>query len=132
MYEILGICILVEAFILNMDDPLAEMVSTLGNLPHRWWYNWQKRPEYFLDDGTPNPHFKGIMYPTKRPLKERLWSMGRGETPDTCEFSLEEMRELEASLLAMMEYEPSKKITADEIMHSKFIVGCQHLVIQEP
>lgn len=121
LYEILGERPLFEAFIPNKDDTIAEMISTLGILPSRWWKQWEKRPKYFLEDGSWNPEFEGIMSPITRPLNERLWGMGRGRIPDQCEFSFDEMRSLEKLLEAMLRYEPSERITASEAMRSGYM-----------
>jgi serine/threonine-protein kinase SRPK3 len=37
---------------MNKDHVVAEMISTLGPLPERWWKRWKARKEYFLDDGS--------------------------------------------------------------------------------
>ena len=124
LYEILGERPLFEAFIPNVDDTLAEMVSTLGKLPRRWWgeHGWQKRLVYFMDDGSWNPDFHGIMSPITRSLKERLLGMGRGSASKQCDFSAEEMASLERFLAAMLRYEPSERITPDEAMRSEYMM----------
>ena len=123
LYEILGERPLFEAFIPNVDDTLAEMVSTLGKLPSRWWgeHGWQKRPVYFMDDGSWNPNFNGIMSPVTRSLKDRLLGMGRDSTVKDGDFSSGEMASLERLLAAMLKYEPSQRITADEVMQSEYM-----------
>lgn len=82
LYYLLGERHLFEGFM--PDEDQAEMISTLGNLPQRWWDNWQNRTDFFLEDGswkgdTHRPHV-----PCSRPLGERLRLMGReGESgPD--------------------------------------------------
>ncbi|KAL9123858.1 MAG: hypothetical protein Q9217_006753 [Psora testacea] len=122
LYEILGERPLFEAFIPNKDDLLAEMVSTLGKLPSQWWDQWENRPEYFLEDGSWNPEMKAIVSPVTRPLMKRLWDMGRGETPEQCEFSLEEMAALKQLLTSMLVYEPCARITADQAMWSEYMM----------
>ncbi|KAI9676570.1 MAG: hypothetical protein M1817_000729 [Caeruleum heppii] len=121
LYEILGERPLFEAFVPNPDDTIAEMISTLGVLPSRWWKQWQKRPDYFLEDGSWNPEFSGIMSPVTRPLNERLWGMGRGRRPEQCKFSTEEMASLERLLVGMLKYEPSERITAGEAVRSDYM-----------
>jgi serine/threonine-protein kinase SRPK3 len=125
LFEILGDCSLFEAFIPNVDDTFAEMVSTLGPLPKRWWSQWQKRPAYFLEDGSWNPEFSGILDPVTRPLEQRLASMGRGDggqrTDDRFEFSAAEMASLEELLRSMLKYEPSERISAAEVMESDYM-----------
>ncbi|KAL9100309.1 MAG: hypothetical protein Q9163_004308 [Psora crenata] len=120
LFEILGARGLFEVFLPNEDNLLAEMVSTFGKLPSRWWDRWQKRPDYFLEDGSWNPE-PPFMSPISRPLRQRLWDMGRGETPEQCDFSPEEFADLENLLAKMLMYEPCDRITADEAMRSDYM-----------
>lgn len=122
LYEILGERGLFEAFVPNEDDLLAEMVSTLGRLPRRWWDRWQRRSDYFLEDGSWNPQFKGFMSPITRPLRERLWAMGRGQSPEQCDFVGEELSNLEKLLVEMLIYEPCDRMTAEEAMRSDYML----------
>lgn len=122
LFEILGERALFEAFVPNEDDLIAEMVSTLGKLPSRWWDRWQKRPDYFLEDGSWNLKFKGCMSPVTRPLRERLWDMGRCQIPEQCDFSPEEFASLENLLVKMLMYEPCDRMTADEAMRSDYML----------
>jgi serine/threonine protein kinase len=123
IYEILGERPLFEAFIPNRDDTLAEMVSTLGILPERWWKQWKNRLSYFSDDGSWSPAYTGIMSPVMRPLNQRLWDMGRGETAEACQFTTEEMSCLEQLLSRMLVYEPSARISAAEVMNSVYMTN---------
>lgn len=47
--------------------------------------------------------------------------MGRGETHETCEFDEMEMRSLQNLLRAMLAYEPSERIMANDAMNSEFM-----------
>lgn len=49
--------------------------------------------------------------------------MGRGETPKTCEFDETEMRSLQNFLRAMLAYEPSERITANDAIKSEFMLN---------
>lgn len=122
LYDILGERPLFETWADDPDDVIGEMVSTLGKLPMRWWQNWDKRPEFFLDNGAWNPGSNRIQSPGFRPLGQRLWDMGRGETPQTCGLSEMEMASLKSLLLAMLTYEPSDRITAEDVMNFEFML----------
>jgi serine/threonine protein kinase len=52
LYEVLGERPLFETFAWDHDDIIAEMVSTLGQLPQRWWDKWANRSEFFEYDGS--------------------------------------------------------------------------------
>ncbi|QKX58032.1 uncharacterized protein TRUGW13939_05152 [Talaromyces rugulosus] len=123
LYDILGERPLFETWAGDPDDVLGEMVSTLGKLPMRWWQKWEKRPEFFLENGTWNPNFNRIQTPGFRSLDQRLWQMGRGETLQTCELEEMEMASLKDLLLAMLAYEPSDRISANDAMNSRFMLS---------
>jgi serine/threonine-protein kinase SRPK3 len=121
LYEILGERPLFEGFMPDQDHVIAEMVSTLGHLPKRWWDRWQQRTDFFLEDGSWKTDTHRSHAPYSRSLAERLRIMGRGEDPATCEFSPEEMACLEKLLKAMLTYEPSERITASAAVASEWM-----------
>jgi hypothetical protein len=102
LYDILGERPLFETWADDPDDVIGEMISTLRKLPTRWWQQWGKRPEFFLEDGTWNLNFNRTQSPGFRHLEKRLWQMGRGETPETCELDEMEMRSLQIMLQTIL------------------------------
>lgn len=124
LYEVLGERTLFESFSDDREDILAGMVSTLGQLPPRWWNKWENRKDFFEQDGSWTDSIQRIYTPVSRPLHQRLWDMGRGETPETCEWSVEggEMRALEELLRAMLAFEPEKRPSAQQLMKSEYMV----------
>lgn len=50
--------------------------------------------------------------------------MGRGETPETCQWDVAggEMRALEELLRGMMTFEPSERLTAEQVLRSEYMV----------
>ncbi|GAA88373.1 hypothetical protein AKAW_06487 [Aspergillus luchuensis IFO 4308] len=122
LYDILGERPLFETWADDPDDVIGEMVSTLGKLPKKWWQRWEKRPEFFLENGSWNPNFKRIQTPEFRPLNQRLWQMGRGETPQICELQKTEMASFKRLLEGMLAYEPLERVSAREAMESDFML----------
>ncbi|KAG4440435.1 hypothetical protein IFR05_004079 [Cadophora sp. M221] len=53
LYEILGERPLFEAFMSDKDDVIAETISTLGDLPDRWWAKGEMKDNFFrwMDSG---------------------------------------------------------------------------------
>ncbi|OBT78089.1 hypothetical protein VF21_03119 [Pseudogymnoascus sp. 05NY08] len=123
LYEILGERPLFEGFMPDKDHMLAEMISTLGELPKRWWSLWEQKTDFFLEDGSWKKDTHRSYSPYSRPLVERLRIMGRGENPETCEFSREEMASLETLLKQMLAYEPSERITINAAVESEWMKG---------
>jgi serine/threonine-protein kinase SRPK3 len=96
------------------DPALAEMISTLGPLPDRWWRKWSARGEFFLEDGTWKQDTTRCHAAYSRPLSERLRIMGRGAGGEEGEkgFSSKELAALEAFLGSLSTYERSERIAA--------------------
>ncbi|KAI3140493.1 hypothetical protein CBS147326_2194 [Penicillium roqueforti] len=124
LYELLGERVLFETFAWDRDDIVAEMVNTLGQPPMRWWDSWANRSEFFEKDGSWVTDFRRISTPVFRPLHQRLFDMGRGETEQTCQWDVAggELRALEDFLRAMMTFEPAERPTADQLLRSEYMV----------
>lgn len=125
LYEVIGERPLFETFSWDHDDIICEMVNTLGQLPQRWWDKWANRGEFFEYDGS--WQYGGvdrILTPAFRRLHQRMWHMGRGETPETCEWDVEggEMRALEDLLKGMLVFEPDARLTAEQVLESEYMV----------
>ena len=125
LYEVLGECQLFETFAWDKDDIMGEMVSTLGRPPARWWDSWKARGEFFQPDGTWISDLKRIATPIFRPLHQRLWDMGRGETPESCQWDVAsgEFRALENLLGSMLAYEPTQRPMAKQLMTSDYMIN---------
>ena len=125
LYEVLGERPLFEAFAWDKDAIVGEMVSTLGRLPARWWDSWKARGEFFQPDGAWVSDFKRISTPVFRPLCQRLWGMGRGKTPESCQWDVAggEFRALEDLFGSMLAYEPAERPTAKQLMASDYMLN---------
>jgi serine/threonine-protein kinase SRPK3 len=124
LYEVLGERALFETFCWDRDDIIAEMVSTLGSPPARWWDAWENRKEFFEPDGSWVRDMKRIYTPVFRPLNKRMWDMGRGEAPESCQWDVKggEMRALEELLRGMMAFEPAERLTAEQLIESEYML----------
>ncbi|TQV94331.1 hypothetical protein V2A60_002633 [Cordyceps javanica] len=124
LYEVLGERCLFETFSGDRDDIMADIISTLGRPPSRWWDQWENRNEFFNPDGSWIRNIQRIYTPVFRPLHQRMWDMGRGMTPETCEWDVQggEMQALEKLLRDMLAFEPSQRPTAEQLMRSEYMV----------
>jgi serine/threonine protein kinase len=127
LYEVLGERPLFETFGSDPDDVIREIINTLGRPPQRWWDNWAARGEVFGEDGSWKTPYLGcgrVYTPAFRRLHQRMWEMGRGETPETCQWDVEggEMRALEDMLRGMMAFEPKERLTAENLVRSEYMV----------
>ncbi|KAH6903318.1 kinase-like domain-containing protein [Coprinopsis sp. MPI-PUGE-AT-0042] len=96
----------------SRDDVLYEMVRTLGSkLPERWWNAWQKRGEYFDDQGrwvASEKDSKVGSYPPPEPL-------GSGMFEDEW-FPGGKKEAFVDVLWGMFRYEPGERLTAREVV----------------
>ncbi|KAF2802447.1 uncharacterized protein BDZ99DRAFT_203910 [Mytilinidion resinicola] len=97
------------------DLCIAEMIIHLGPLPEKWWETWEAKDEFFYPGGSPRdkPQFKS--------LAEHMLAMGRGQTPEACEFSKEEFAALEGLFKKMLTYESADRITSSEMVASDWM-----------
>ena len=124
LYEALGERPLFETFAWDPGDIIAEMINTLGQPPERWWNSWTKRSEFFEADGSWISDFQRISDPVFRRLPNRIWDMGRGETPETCEWDVAggEFHALERLFRAMLSFEPTQRPTAEQLLAFDYTV----------
>lgn len=120
LHEILGDGTLFEGFVPDEDHVVAEMISTLGHIPDRWWEKWARRSDFFLEDKEWKQDTERAHAPYFRPLAERLTLM-RGGDPKTCEFTAAELKTLEELLREMLAYEPGDRISAGQAVGSEWM-----------
>ncbi|KAJ5704292.1 kinase domain-containing protein [Penicillium malachiteum] len=118
LYEILGERPLFETISSDPGDVIGDIINTLGRPPERWWDSWVRRSELFKEAGSWVDNFSRISTPEFRPLRQRLWEMGRGETDQTCEWDVAggELDALEGFLRAMLAFEPAERPTVNQLL----------------
>lgn len=116
LYNLLGERHLFEGLMPDEDHVIAEMVSTLGRLPEKWWDRWQKRGDFFLPDGSWKTDTHRAHAAWSRPLGERLGIMGREG-----EFDPSELVCLEKLLQCMLTYDPAQCATAKDVIASEWM-----------
>lgn len=130
IFDIFGKRPLFESFMRHKDNILVDMVSTLGMLPDRWWRNWEVRKYYLLDDGSLNPHTM-VLGKEIKPLALRIQTMRHSREGQLVEGSgqlnAEDLAGLQSLLASSLRYEPSERLTVEEIVKSEWI---QHLLLE--
>lgn len=106
----------------SKHDVLTEMVDTLGMLPGRWWKEWEIGHWYFSSDGTQQTDNRLNHSGKQRNLPLRVSQMRRnpyGADPE--QMSSDDAVGLMQLLMSTLEYEPSKRATAEEVVQSEWI-----------
>lgn len=121
--EILGKRLLLETLFHDRDGMIAEMVSCLGPLPQKWWDSWEVGREYFVENGVwkdRDPADMKRSHPSEsRPLALRIQQNIERVQPD---FSTAEAECLEKMLLTMLRWQPSERVTAEELLSSEWMM----------
>ncbi|KAI9699138.1 MAG: hypothetical protein M1836_003327 [Candelina mexicana] len=116
VYEILGTRRLFLSCGKYQEDVFEDIVDALGIFPDTWWNSWPRRDQHFTEDGL---KLKG----SPRSMKVRIQEMGRGTTADDPDFSAGEKSALEQLLHSMLKYEPSERISAQEVLQSTLMLS---------
>ncbi|KAL8706564.1 MAG: hypothetical protein Q9201_000377 [Fulgogasparrea decipioides] len=118
LVEIIGTKMLFEAFFCDEDDVMAEVVSALGKPPDSCWKAWNKRHEFFLEDGTwsigPNKEHDGESIPLELRLDNRTRKYGE-------EFKQDEKNPLLQMLRGMLTYEPQDRWRIEDVVRLEWM-----------
>ena len=110
LYNVFGNESLFESFYGDRDEILVGMTYTFGRLPNRWWDRWEKRADYFAEDGTT---YVGDKRAGPVNIRSRLQLL----TPATLGgLDADEVAAFESILLGMLRFEPGKRMSAKEVV----------------
>ncbi|KAH6903313.1 kinase-like domain-containing protein [Coprinopsis sp. MPI-PUGE-AT-0042] len=91
---------------ISTDKVLCAMVQVLGKLPERWWSCWEKRAEYFDEEGQGIQGEQGVEYPPKV-LGKEIYAPYVGER----------VKEVFMKALSqILVYEPGERLKAHELV----------------
>ncbi|RDA88467.1 hypothetical protein CP532_6626 [Ophiocordyceps camponoti-leonardi (nom. inval.)] len=99
------------------DDVMDQMIDNLGPLPNGWWEKWEKRTEYYNDDGTKKGRYvdSGLdkRFEKAQDLRRKR-NIGEAGPEETVVF-FDLMRR-------MLKYEPEERLTINEVLQSEWMV----------
>ncbi|KAJ5642290.1 hypothetical protein N7490_006290 [Penicillium lividum] len=134
-WEILGQRPLFEALYPTADRVTAEQVEVIGILPPEWWKNWNRRLEWFNEEGdlNLNPDSSRGQDGMRRSWEDRF---------DDCiqdpraEAGLETVTEqekgaFETMLRSMLVFQPNERATAQQVLHSEWMKGWGQPALEE-
>ncbi|KAL8724673.1 MAG: hypothetical protein Q9181_006723 [Wetmoreana brouardii] len=119
LVEIIGTKMLFEYyFFCDEDDVMAEIVSALGKPPDSCWKAWNKRHEFFLEDGTwsigPERDHDGESIPLESRLDNRTRKYGEEFTQDEKDAFLQMLR-------GMLTYESQDRWRIEDVVRSMWM-----------
>ncbi|CAG8040570.1 unnamed protein product [Penicillium salamii] len=132
IWEIFGQRPLFEIFPASADHVTAAQVEALGILPTEWWKKWEKRNQWFNEEGE----FGG----TARGPDNVCWtwdlrfefSIQKPRAEAGLEIPTEEERAVfEAMLRSMLKFRPEERATASEVLNSEWMKGWGQPALEE-
>ncbi|RAL01381.1 kinase domain-containing protein, partial [Aspergillus ibericus CBS 121593] len=125
IWEIFGQRPLFETFFPTRDRVTMEQVQVLGILPPEWWKKWDRRLEWFDEDGELS--MKPGM-PRRHDGVRRTWDMrfSHGIQQPRAEAGLdtvtdEEKRVFDSMLRSMLKFRPEERATAQQVLESEWM-----------
>jgi serine/threonine protein kinase len=135
IWEIFGQRPLFEAFYPTADRVTAEQVEVIGNLPPEWWKNWNRRLEWFNEEGElyVKPDSSRGQDGMRRTWEDRF---GDCIQDPRAEAGLEtvteqEKRAFETMLRSMLVFRPNERATAQQVLHSEWMKGWGQPALEE-
>lgn len=125
IWEILGQRQLLESVFPTADRVTAEQVELLGLLPPEWWKKWDKRMEWFDEDGELNSEVKnsrgqdGVRWTWDQRF-DFCVQKPRAEAGLTM-VSVEERRAFEAMHRMMLVFRPQERGTVKQVLESEWM-----------
>ncbi|KAL3460758.1 kinase-like protein [Aspergillus heterothallicus] len=124
IWEVFGQRPLFEAFFATPDRVTAEQVETPGILPAEWWAKWDRRLEWFNEEGELDLEKTARGHRGMRMSWDRRFDYcvqePRGEAGLEIVAESERMV-FEAMLLSMLAFRPNERATAQQVLHSKWM-----------
>ncbi|PWY91852.1 hypothetical protein BO94DRAFT_461563, partial [Aspergillus sclerotioniger CBS 115572] len=118
---------LFETFFPTRDRVTMEQVQVLGILPSEWWEKWDRRLEWFDEEGELNMT-TGVR--RRHDGVRRTWEMRFNHSVQEARAEAgletvtdEERRAFEAMLRSMLKFQPKERATAQEVMQSEWMNG---------
>ncbi|KAE8139481.1 kinase-like domain-containing protein [Aspergillus pseudotamarii] len=118
IWEILGMKAIFSSEYASVDEIISQQIDVLGPLPLKWVESWEKRNQYFDDDGYPK---KGrYVWPSigeafEEGVQKYRRKLGMGE------FDREEAAAILDLMRRMLTFRPEERPTAREVLQSRWM-----------
>lgn len=113
----------------GQDEILRQIVQTFGRLPEKWWSAWDKKTDFFDEDGKPKKSWlNGIPLAVEYPIEEVIAEIGSEDDGDEHRDSEsmlepcgtrvpgEEAVKLQSLLKGTMSWVPEQRLPIGEIL----------------
>ncbi|PKY02269.1 kinase domain-containing protein [Aspergillus campestris IBT 28561] len=127
IWEILGQRPLFEAYFPTVDRVTMEQVEALGRLPLEWWRKWDRRLEWFDEEGKidlkpeMSRDHEGMRRTWDRRFEHCIQKPRAAAGLET--LAVEERKACEKMLRSMLTFRPEERATAQQVMQSEWMKG---------
>ncbi|RLL98661.1 hypothetical protein CFD26_107700 [Aspergillus turcosus] len=120
IWDILGMKAIFSSDFATVDEMVAQQIDVLGAMPLSWFKCWEKRGQFFDDDGRPveGRH----VWPSIDKAFEEGVQKYRRKSGRVDEFDREEMAAILDLMRRMLAFRPEERPTAEEVLKSEWMV----------
>jgi serine/threonine protein kinase len=119
IWEIIGMKAIFSMEYVPEDEIIAQWIEVLGPMPIKWVESWEKRAEWFDDDGRPTRD-RWVWPPMKQAFEEGIQIYRRKRNMG--EFSSEETTAILGLMRRMLVFRPGERSTVEEVLKSEWMV----------
>ncbi|KAJ0422996.1 kinase-like domain-containing protein [Aspergillus carlsbadensis] len=119
IWEILGMKAIFSMEYVPEDETISQQIEVLGPMPKEWFERWEKRAEWFDDEGRPTRR-RWVWPPIEQAFEDGIQEARR--ELDMGEFSGEETRAILDLMRRMLTFRPEERPTVEEVLQSEWMV----------
>lgn len=120
IWDILGMKAIFSSEFATADEMVAQQIDVLGAMPLSWLKRWEKRSQFFDDDGRPKEGRH--VWPSIDKAFEEGVQKYRRKSGRVDEFDREEMAAILDLMRRMLAFRPEERPTAEEVLKSEWMV----------
>ncbi|KFA69553.1 hypothetical protein S40285_09119 [Stachybotrys chlorohalonatus IBT 40285] len=104
--------------LIDRDELQAEMVRFFGKPPQTWWDKWERREEFFDDQGVWLQASKE-QWSLEVALNKPMEIVQGGTVQKAVKISIQEQQAIMDLLYGMFQFEPGKRLSIDQVLNHK-------------
>lgn len=119
IWEILGMKAIFSSEFASADEVVCQQIDVLGPMPLSWWEHWEKRSQFFDNNGHPKEG--RYVWPLMDKAFDECVQKYR-QKRGVGEFDREETAAILDLMRRMLSFRPEERPTAEEVLQSKWMV----------
>jgi hypothetical protein len=119
IWAILGMKALFSNEYVTEDEMVSQHIDVLGPMPTSWWERWEKRGEFFDQDGRPTEG-RGVWRELEESFEYGVQHYRRKLEKGV--FGEEETRAILNLIRQMLKFQPEERLTIQQVLESEWMV----------